>query len=57
MGKWLLMILLFSLLALLLAGQYGIIPSPWLEEGAKTLATRDSFVNKSVRVMDRDEAR
>ena len=57
MGKWLLMIMLFSLLALLLAGQFGIIPSPWVEEGARTLRTRDDFVNKSVRVMDQEEPR
>ncbi len=51
MGKKFLLILLFSLLALLIAAQYGIVPSPWLENGARTLDARDRFVNKSVKVL------
>jgi hypothetical protein len=54
MGKKLLLIMLFALLALLIAGNYGIIPSPWIEQGTKTMAVRDHFVNKSAKALGKD---
>jgi hypothetical protein len=54
MGKKLLLILLFTLLALLIAGNYGLIPSPWIDQGAETLAVRDRFVNRSFRALGSD---
>ena len=50
MGRKLFFMLIFSLIVGLVAAYYGLLPVPWLQEGA--LETRDAFVHKSADVIE-----
>jgi hypothetical protein len=52
-----LLFLLFSIIAILIAGYYDIIPSPWIEESTRTMDTRDKFVNKSADLIESEAER
>jgi hypothetical protein len=51
MGRKLILILLFSIIAYLVAGYYGVVSLPWLDEGTDALSARNEFVNKSDKIL------
>lgn len=52
MGRKLIILVMFCLLAVLIAGYYGLLPVPWLDGHSQTLEVRDAYVNKSARMLD-----